>query len=594
MYLRHASKRTKDGKRTYWTLVRSVRRGRKVVQEVVAHLGRLDAREVREAAAIARHFLGAKASQLELFEDTQELEPEHVAVGKVRVEHGRGFGDVWMGWVLWQALELGDFCQKHLTQGREAVPWADIASILVIARLCEPSSELHIAEDWYRKTALSDLIGVAQEHVHHTRLYQGLDRLLEHKIALQKHIKERMGALFSLDYDLMLYDVTSTYFEGECAGNAMAQRGYSRDGRSDCKQVCIGLVVSREGYPLGYEVFDGNRVDVTTVEEIVEEMEARYGKAGRVWVMDRGMVSEENLEWLRDGERRYLVGTPRAQMKRWARELTASEGWKQVREGLEVKQCEGPDGRESFLLCRSREREAKEHAMHERAAEHIRGELGKLGRRLKRARKPQDIGLVNRQVGRTLERHSRAAQRFDILVRQDPTRRSAVRLTWRERKDWRQWMELSEGTYVLRTNVNDWTDEELWQTYVQLWQAEAAFRIHKSDLSIRPIWHQRPERVQAHMLVCFLAFCMWKALEGWQGRAGLGSTPRKLLDELKRIQTVDVVLPIVRGPTMRLRCVMQPDDDLACLLERLGLRLPQRLRMPPVVVADVVGMEAAK
>jgi transposase len=591
MYLRHATKRTKDGRRTYWTLVRSVRRGRKVVQEVVAHLGRLDAREVREAAAIARHFLGAKASQLDLFEDARELRPEHVAVGKVRVEHGRAFGDVWLGWVLWQALELDDFCRAHMPQGREAVPWAEIASILCMARLCEPSSELHIAEDWYRKTALSDLIGVAPEQVHHTRLYQGLDRLLKHKVALQKHIKERMGALFSLDYDLMLYDVTSTYFEGECAGNAMARRGYSRDGRSDCKQVCIGLVVSREGYPLGYEVFDGNRVDVTTVEEIVEEMEARYGKAGRVWVMDRGMVSEENLEWLRQGGRRYLVGTPKAQMKRWARELTASQGWKRVREGLEVKQCEGPDGNESFLLCRSREREAKEHAMHERATERIRAELGRLGRRLKRARKPQDIGLANRQVGRILERHSRAAQRFDILVRQDPSRKSAVRLTWRERKDWRQWMELSEGTYVLRTNVTDWSDQELWQTYVQLWQAESAFRIHKSDLSIRPIWHQRAERVQAHILVCFLGFCMWKALEGWQGRAGLGSSPRKLLEELRRIQTVDVVLPIVDGPTLRLRCVMQPDEDLACLLERLGLRLPQRLRMPDAMRPDVVGME---
>jgi transposase len=593
MYLRHDTKRTKSGKRTYWTLVRSVRRGSRVVQEVVANLGRLDPGEVREAAAIARHFLGAKANQLVLFEDLRELGPEHVHLGKVRVEHGRGFGDAWLGWVLWQALELDDFCRAHLPSGREAVPWPDIACILAIARLCEPSSELSIAESWYRKTALSDLIGVSAERVHHTRLYQGLDRLVEHKTELQRHIKERMGALFSLDYDLLLYDVTSTYFEGECVHNPMARRGYSRDGRSECKQVCIGLVVSREGYPLGYEVFDGNRVDVTTVEEIVEEMERRYGKAGRVWVMDRGMVSEDNLEWLREGGRRYLVGTPRTEMKRWARELSASEGWKEVRDGLEVKQCKGPDGTETFLLCRSRQREAKEHAMHERATEHIREELGSLGRRLKRARRPADIGLVNRQVGRILERHSRAAKRFEVKVELDPSRRCEVLLSWHERKDWRQWAELTEGTYVLRTNVNDWTDQELWQTYVQLWQAEAAFRIHKTDLSIRPIWHQKPERVQAHILVCFLAFCMWKALEGWQSRAGLGRSPRKLLDELKRIQTVDVVMPVVNGPKLRLRCVMQPDDDLACLLERLGLRLPERLRTPDAVSADVVGMRAA-
>jgi transposase len=573
MYLRHATRRSKSGKRTYWMLVRSVRRGSKVVQEVVAHLGRLDAREVRQASAVARHFLGVKANQLDLFEDVREFGPEHIQVDRVRVEHGRAFGDVWMGWVLWKALGLDDFCSAHLAPGRAEVPWSEIASILVIARLCEPSSELHIAEDWYRKTALEDLVGVAADRVHHTRLYQGLDRLLE-------HIKERMGSLFSLDYDLLLYDVTSTYFEGECASNKMAKRGYSRDGRPDCKQVCIGLVVSREGYPVGYEVFDGNTVDVTTVEEIVEEMERRYGHAGRVWVMDRGMVSEENLEWLRAGGRRYLVGTPRSEMKRWARELNASEGWTRVRDGLEVKQCAAPDGKETFLLCRSREREAKEHAMHERATERIRTELGKLGRRLKHARSPVDFALVNRQIGRILERHSRAAQRFDIQVKQDPSRKSELRLTWRERHDWRQWTELTEGTYILRTNVNEWSDAELWQTYIQLWQAEAAFRIHKSDLSIRPIWHQRSDRVQAHILVCFLAFCMWKVLEGWQSRVGLGSSPRTLLDELKRIQAVDVVMPVVNGSELRLRCVVEPDDELACLLERLGLELPKRLRMP--------------
>jgi len=585
MYLRHATKRTKGGRRTYWTLVRSVRRGARVVQEVVAHLGPLERGEQRQAASIARHFLGARADQPELFEDERELSPETVHLRKVKVEHGRAFGDIWLAWTAWKVLKLDEFCQRHLPSGREAVPWADIASILVIARLCEPSSELHIAEDWYRKTALADILGVASEQVHHTRLYQGLDRLLAHKVELQQHIKERMGTLFSLDYDLLLYDVTSTYFEGECAANPMAKRGYSRDGRPDCKQVCIGLVVSREGYPLGYEVFDGNRVDVTTVEDIVEEMEQRYGQASRVWVMDRGMVSEENLEWLREGGRRYLVGTPRSEMKRWASELTAEEGWKKVRDGLEVKQCEGPDGKETFLLCRSHDRQAKEHAMHERATEKIRAQLGSLGRRLKHAKKPVVPGSVERQVGRILERHSRAGQRFDVKVVLDPSRASLVRLTWRERKDWLQWMELTEGTYILRTNVDDWSDEELWRTYVQLWQAEAAFRIHKTDLSIRPIWHHRSERVQAHILVCFLAFCMWKTLEGWQSRAGLGNSPRTLLEELKRVQTVDVVMPVVNGPTLRLRCVMQPDPDLACLLERLGLRLPKRLRVPQAIPA---------
>jgi hypothetical protein len=316
MYLRHAKRRTKEGVQTYWTLVRSVRQGSKVRQQVVAHLGRLDADEQRKASALARHFLGARIDQPELFEDRRDLAPAHVHVGKVRIERGRAFGDVWLAWTLWRALGLDQFCRDALPQGRAAIPWADIASILVIARLCEPSSELHIAEDWYRKTALEDLIAVAADRVHHTRLYQGLDQILGHKAALQQHLMRRFGELFSLDYDLLLYDVTSTYFAGQALGNHMAKRGHSRDGRGDCKQVCIGLIVTREGYPLGYEVFDGNRVDVTTVEEIVETIEELYGKAGRVWVMDRGMTSEDNLEWLRAGGRRYLVGTPRSEMKK--------------------------------------------------------------------------------------------------------------------------------------------------------------------------------------------------------------------------------------------------------------------------------------
>jgi transposase len=585
MYLRHKRVRTKGGVQTYWTLVRSVRHGSKVRQQVVAQLGRLDARGQRQASALARHFLGRRAAQPELFEDTRDLDvtSAQVAVGKVRLERGRAFGDVWLGWTLWRALELDQFCERVLPRGREAIPWADVASILVIARLCEPSSELHIAEDWYRKTALDDVLGVPAEKVHHTRLYQGLDRLLEHKDELQRHIKTRMGELFSLDYDLLLYDVTSTYFEGQARRIPIARRGYSRDGRPDCKQITIGLVVTRDGYPLGYEIFEGNRVDVTTVDEIVEKMESLYGKAGRVWVMDRGMTSEENLSALRAGSRQYLVGTPRSEMKKWAKELVAKEGWKEVRHGVEAKICEGPDGEETFLLCRSRERRAKERAMHDRATDAIRDELGKLGRRLKRARQPIERDGVALQIGRILERHSRAARRFAIELRYDLRRASELRLTWTERRNWKDWADLCEGAYILRTNVKDWSNEELWRTYVQLSQAEAAFRVHKSDLSIRPIWHQTEDRVRAHVLVCFLAFCLWKALEGWQRRAGLGSSPRTLLEELKRVQCADVVLPIVDGPELRLRCVIEPDEELAALLHRLGLRLPKRLKAPMTV-----------
>ena len=583
MYLRHSTRRRNGKTHTYWTLVRSVRHGSKVRQETVANLGKLDAAGRLKASQLARHFLGSQADEPSLFEDTRELTRAEVHVGKVRVERGRAFGGVWLAWTLWKTLQLDSFCERHLPKGREDVAWSQVAAILVIARLCEPSSELHIAEDWYRRTALEDLLGIPDEKVHHTRLYQGLDRLLEHKSKLEAHIKERLGGLFSLEYDLLLYDVTSTYFEGEALGNSLAKRGYSRDGRSDCKQVCIGLIVTREGYPLGYEVFAGNRVDVSTVQEIVEKIEGLYGKAGRVWVMDRGMCSEENLDWLRQGERRYLVGTPRSEMKKWAKELTQAEGWQQVRDGLEVKICTGPPGDETFLLCRSADRQRKEQGMHERFTRRIRDELGSLGRRLKRARKPIAKSEVDRQIGRILERNSRAAGKFRVSVEVDPRRRSTLILKWTERRDWKQWATLTEGTYILRSNVADWSAEELWRTYVQLYQAEAAFRISKSDLSVRPIWHQGKERVQAHILVCFLAFCLWKVLEGWQQRAGLGNSPRTILEELGRIQCVDVLLPLVEGPELRLRCVVEPDKAQAILLERLGLGMPKRLKAPAVI-----------
>ena len=577
MYLRYTTIRKNGKTHKYWRLVRSVRHGSRVRQETVAHLGELDAEGRAKASSLARHFLGRKTAQLEFFDDAPSA-PMPVRLDQVRVERSRSFGDVWLGWVLWKALGLDDFCREVFPAGRETVSWADTASILAIARLCEPSSELHIAEDWYRHTALEDLLGVASDRVEETRLYRALDRLLPHKRALEAHLKHRFGELFELDYDLLLYDVTSTYFEGEAARNPQAKRGYSRDSRPDCKQVCIGLVVTRDGYPLGYEVFDGNRIDVTTVEEIVEAMEKRYGKASRVWVMDRGMVSEDNLKWLREGKRRYLVGTPRSELKKWERELVDRDGWQDVRDGLEVKICPGPDGEESFLLCRSVDRQTKEKAMHERFRKRIEERLESLGRRLENARKAANLSQVERQIGRVLERNRRAAGAFRIQVKKDVKRASGLRLRWSIKEEWSEWAQLTEGTYILRSNVTDWSAEELWRTYIQLSEAEAAFRIQKSDLKIRPIWHQRQDRVQAHILVCFLAFALWKTLEGWQKRAGLGSSPRTVLEEMRGIQSVDVVLPLEDDREMRLRCVVRPDKAQAALLDRLGLELPRRLR----------------
>jgi transposase len=585
VYLRHSTVR-KDGKtHTYWRLVRSVRRNGRVVQETVAQLGELDAEGRAKAKALARQITG-RGDQQELFEVADRDDaPVPVRLKRLRVERGRAFGDVWLGWTLWRALQLDTLCDEVLDSGRETVPWAQMAAILVVARLCEPSSELHIAEDWYRRTSLEDLLGVPAERVNDDRIYRALDQLLPHKQAIEQHLVKRLGELFDLSYDLLLYDVTSTYFEGLAARNPLAQRGHSRDHRPDCKQVCIALVVTRDGMPLGYEVFPGNRVDVTTVEEIVEAMEARYGIANRVWVMDRGMSSAENVAWLQETKRRYLIGTPRSELKKWSREIAEAKDWRTVRGGVEAKLCTGPDGQETFLLCRSADRREKERAMHARFAKRIEARLESLGRRLERSRQRLKRGPIDRQIGRILGQNSRAAGRYQVRLEKDASQGSGLRLVWSAKPEWDDWAQHSEGTYVLRTNVHEWSEEDLWRTYIQLTEAEAAFRIHKTDLSIRPIWHQKAERVQAHILVCFLAYVLWKTLEQWQQRAGLGNSPRTILEELARIQSTDVVIPLADGSRreLRIRCVVRPDKAQAMLLDRLGLRLPERLRVPSYV-----------
>lgn len=583
MYLRH-SRRRKDGKsHVYWRLVRSVRRGGKIVQETVAQLGELDSEGRARAEELARNICGRtqERNQGQLFDWSGPRQALAVKLDGVRLERSRSFGAVWLGLKLWQALRLNEVLGELLPRSREAVSWAEVIGLLVIARLCEPSSELYVAEKWYRTTALEDLLGVSVQSIYDERLYRALDRLLPHKEAIEKHLVKRLGELFDLDYDLLLYDVTSSYFEG-VADPEIAQRGYSRDHRPDCVQINIALVVSRDGMPLGYEIFAGNTTDVSTVQEIVEKMEERFGKVNRVWVMDRGMVSAENIAWLNATQRRYVIGTARSELRRYSKELADKTDWRRIREDVEVKICRGPDGSEIFLLCRSASRLEKEKAMHERFSKRIEGGLLSLGRRIEKSQSPLERGKLERQIGRLLERNSRAAARYSIVISEDPSVAAQVKLQWSQRSEWDDWARLSEGTYILRTNIQDWTDEELWKTYVQLSEAEAAFRIHKSDLCIRPIWHHKKDRIKAHILICFLAYGLWKTLQKWQSRAGLGDSPRTILTELSRIHSADIVLPLADGSKreLRLRCVVHPESEQRLLLQRLGLTLPERLRPP--------------
>jgi transposase len=574
MYLRHSTVRKNGKTHTYWRLVRSVRVGSKVRQETVAHLGELDAQGRLAARSLAESIVGVERHP-GLFDEELPTEPLRVDVRRLRLERGRRFGDVWLAWRLWQAVGLDRLLERLLPPGREAVPWSVMAAVLVIARLCEPSSELHIAEDWFRRTALGDLLGLPDEKINSDRLYRALDQILPHKAALEAHLQQQLGTLFGLQYDLLLYDITSTYFEGLAQSNRLARRGYSRDHRPDCLQVCIGLVVTREGYPLGYEVFAGNRNDVTTVQEIVARMEDRYGRDGRIWALDRGMVSEANLDWLRARNSRYIVGTPKSRLKQYERELLRGS-WAEIREGLEVQAVPGDGGDETFILCRSADRAAKERAMRERFEQRIESGLQKIQQACQTRRCP--LGAIERRVGRLLGRNTRAAGLYDVRVTSGPQR--GAHLTWSKSVQATQSAAQREGCYLLRSNVVDWTAEELWQAYMQLTDAEAAFRMYKDQLKLRPVWHQIAERVEAHILVCFLAYVLRKTLEGWAQRAGLGRSTTTLLEEMARIPSTDVLLPTTDGRTARLRCVVRPDRAQSILLNHLGLTLPERLRLP--------------
>jgi transposase len=577
MYLRHTIRR-KDGKvHRYWCLVRSVRVGRRVIQQTVAHLGELDEHGRVEARALARRLIGAP-EQAQLFDDGSEHMTVPVRLKGIRIERSRRFGDVYLALALWRGTGLEELCERLLPAGKERISWAKMAAVLVAARLCEPSSELHIAEDWYRRTALSDLLQLEDDQVNKDRLYRALDHLILHKKALEAHLSRRCGELFAVENEVLLYDVTSTYFEGQAEANPLARRGYSRDHRTDCKQVCIALVVTFDGFPLGYEVFAGNTHDSRTLQTIVATMEARHGMLGRVWISDRGMASADNLAWLRRTGRRYIIGAPKSELKKFSSALAAADGWRTVHEGVEVKLTRHPETEETVILCRSADRRGKERAMHDKFSQRIEEALQRLAARLARAKKRVDPAVVNRQIGRILQQNQRSAARFAITLEPDGCP-AGFRLGVIYNDAFDDWAAISEGAYLLRSNIDDWSDRQLWKAYIQLTQAEAAFRIQKDQLNLRPIWHQREDRVQAHILVCFLAFVLWKSLEMWQSRAGLGNSPRTVLEELARIQSNDVVLPTASHGQIRLRCVTQPDAAQAALLDRLGVILPKRIRL---------------
>jgi transposase len=603
MFLR-SHQRSKDGKdHTYWSLVETVRTANGPRQRTLCYLGELNSSaQGRWLKTVEVFNQQGEAEQLKLFPSHVEPpadDPQvaRILVNQVRLERTRQFGACYLGLELWRHLELDRFFEQAVEGDAADVPWSRVAALLAINRLCAPGSELAIEQRWYPSTALDDLLGIEDGKINDTRLYRCLDRILPHKTALERHLKDRYGALFGAEFDVLLYDLTSTYVEGAAEKNPMMRRGYSRDHRPDCEQMVIALIVNSEGFPFSYETFDGNRADVSTMETILRMVERKYGKARRIWVFDRGIVSEENLAAIRKRGGQYLVGTPRSQMKQFEAELLKDD-WTQVRPEVKVKKVAIPQGEETYILCRTDGRQEKEKAIRNRFSSSMEKALKGLQKTIALGRL-KDRHKMERRLGKIQARHPSVNDLYDVSLRDTA---EGVRLFWQMKEDRKNWRESREGAYLLRTNLQVNTAEELWVKYMQLTEAEASFRALKSELSIRPLFHQLEPRVKAHVMVAFLGYALWVTLKHLLKRrapivpkpsaSGVENaqpfSPMKALALLSTLQSADIVLPTTDGREIRLRRVTEPTLEQKSLLHQLGLSMPERLNSHPKCSADSV------
>lgn len=602
MFLR-THRREKDGKdHTYWSLVETVRTPDGPRQRTLCYLGELnDSAQARWLKTIEVFNEQGETQQLKLFPSHVEPpadDPQvaRVLLNKVRLERTRQFGSCWLGLEFWKRLALDRFFEEAVDEHEADVPWSRVAAVLAINRLCAPGSELAVEQRWYPSTALDDLLGIEEGKINDTRLYRCLDRMLPHKTKLEQHLKQRYGELFGAEFDVLLYDLTSTYVEGAAEKNPMMRRGYSRDHRPDCEQMVIALIVNNEGFPFSYETFDGNRADVSTMETILRMVERKYGKARRIWVMDRGIVSEENLAAIRKRGGQYLVGTPRSQMKQLEAELLKDD-WIRVRPEVEVKKVAIPRGEETFILCRTSGRKEKEKAIRNRFSNRMEDALKRLAKTIEAGRL-KDRNKMERRLGRIQASHPQVNDLYEVALRDTA---DGVRLHWAIKEDRKVWRGLREGAYMLRTNLQAGTAEELWSRYMQLTEAEASFRALKSELSIRPLFHQLEPRVKAHVMVAFLGYALWVTLKHLLKRrpaivpqpsvSGVDNVPplsaMKALTLLSRLQSADIVLPTTDGREIRLRRITEPTAEQKSLLQQLGLSLPERFELNHKCSADL-------
>jgi len=596
MFLRRYC-RTKNGKQhAYFALVESVRTQAGPRQRVVAHLGELNHdQEQRWQRTVVFYNRHGEPQELRLFPDDDEVPvADDANVARVRLDrvgwsNGRRFGDVWLAHRLWQFLQLDEIVARHVPQDKETIAPAAIVAIEVINRLCQPCSELALAEHWYASTGLEDLTGVPDAAVTKDRLYRTLDQLLQAKDKIENDLKDHLGTLFQLDYDLLLYDLTSTYFEGLAEANDLARRGYSRDHRSDCLQVIVALVVTREGFPLAHYTWPGNTQDLKTVQRLVGAIETRFGTSNRVWVMDRGMISDDALEFLSAPGRRYLLATRRPALVPFQDDLRRP-GWQRLPDNpeVEVKLLQRDDV--YYLLARSRPRRAKERAIRRKQRRGLAQALKKLAARVRQGRLKKRDKILE-AIGRLKERFPKARTFVTITLSDRPVSLSYV---WNVAK-FKEAL-TRDGAYLLRSNQAGWSAQEFWETYIQLTVVERAFRVLKSNLLLRPIWHQYSRRTEAHIFVCVLAYALWKTLDHLAKRADLQTlihkpdarrgnavpkprpmSPEVVLRELGQIQIGDILLETTAGQQLALRRVARPNPEQQRILDGLGLHLPERL-----------------
>jgi transposase len=585
MFLRYTN-RKKDGKdHRYFSVVENQRvSSGRTVQRTVLYLGEIN--DTQQTAWLKTLDVfdeqEQRSRELSLFPDDREMPAEgidslQVKLSGLELRRPRAFGNCWMACELWRELGLEGFWQQRLPEGREEVSWEKVLRLLVVNRWIEPGSEFRVHRHWFLNSAMDELLGVDFAVAEKDRLYRCLDRLLEHKQDLFVWLRQKWSDLFHADFEVLLYDLTSTYFEGEMEDNPKAKRGYSRDGRPDCLQLVIALVITTDGFPLAYEVMDGNTSDRTTLRGFLDKIENTYGKAKRMWVMDRGIPTDEILAEMRDPDRQmfYLVGTSKSKIKQYEKKWLDLP-WQKVRDSVDVKLFDN-DG-ELYVLAKSTGRQAKETAMR-------RKRLVRLLRRLRAMRHSlpsrdqllMRIGAAKTEAGRAF-----GFVHIDMPGEQQPVTRESFRFRVDRAK--LQAAELRDGHYLLRSNLTHENPAVLWTRYVQLTQIEAVFRSLKSELRVRPIYHQLEHRADAHILIAFLAYCLQVTLKHHLTAHAPGLTPTSVMDKLATIQMIDVCIPTTDGRWLILPRYTQPDTDTKMLLHKLKIDLPNQ--PPPRITSN--------